>query len=64
MKSVWKEDITLTANKSLGHDMGVNTVIIGGGMAGLLTAYLLKKKGIDTVVLEAARITAGLTRSP
>ena len=63
MKSVWKEDITLTANKSLGHDMGVNTVIIGGGMAGLLTAYLLKKKGIDTVVLEAARITAGQTQN-
>ncbi len=63
MKSLWKQDITITANKELEHDMGVNTVIIGAGMAGILTAYLLKKKGIDTVVLEAARIASGQTQN-
>ncbi len=30
-----------------------NTVIIGGGQAGLATAYFLKKAGIDFIILEA-----------
>ena len=63
MKSLWKQDIAITVNKELEHDMSVNTVIIGAGMAGILTAYLLKKKGIETVVLEAARIAGGQTQN-
>lgn len=63
MKSLWKQDIAITANKELEHDIGVNTVIIGAGLAGVLTAYLLQKKGIDTVVLEAARIAGGQTQN-
>lgn len=62
MKSIWKEDVTIAANRRLEHDTGVNTVVIGAGMAGVLTAYLLNKKGIDTIVLEAARIGGGQTQ--
>ena len=63
MKSVWKQDTVIKANKELEHDISVNTVVIGAGMAGVLTAYLLQKKGIDTVVLEAARIGSGQTQN-
>ncbi len=61
MKSVWKQDVVWKANKELDHDMSVNTVVIGAGIAGVLTAYLLKKRGIDTIVLEASRIGSGQT---
>lgn len=61
MKTIWKQDTLISANRSLQHDTSVNTVIIGAGMTGVLTAYLLKKKGIDAIVLEAARIGSGQT---
>lgn len=59
MKSIWKKDVVLKANEGMRHDTSVNTVVIGAGMTGILTAYLLGKKGIDTIVLEAARIGSG-----
>lgn len=63
MKSIWKQDVTLVSNKSLQNSMGVQAVVIGGGMAGLLTAYFLQKKGIETVVLEATHIAGGQTQN-
>ena len=63
MKSVWKQDVMIKVNEGLKHDISVNTVVIGAGMAGLLTAYLLQKKGIDTIVLESARIGSGQTQN-
>lgn len=59
MKSLWKQDIVLRVNKELCHDTSVNTAVIGAGMTGILTAYLLQKRGIDTVVIEASRIGSG-----
>jgi len=61
MKSLWKQDTLIRANPQLTHDISVNTVVIGAGMTGILTAYLLQKKGIDMVVLEASRIGSGQT---
>lgn len=63
MKSIWRQDTLISANHSLQRDTCVNTVIIGAGMTGVLTAYLLKKKGIDAIVLEAARIGSGQTQN-
>ncbi len=63
MKSLWKQDVVLMVNNELANDISVNTVVIGAGMAGILTAYLLKKKGIDAIVLEAARIGGGQTQN-
>lgn len=61
MKSLWKQDTMIAANRCLEHDTSVSTVVIGAGMTGVLTAYLLQKKGIDTIVLEASRIGSGQT---
>ncbi len=63
MKSLWKKDVVLKVNKELRNDTSVNTVVIGAGMAGVLTAYLLQKRGIDTIVLEAARLGNGQTQN-
>ncbi len=41
----------------------VQTVVIGAGMAGILTAYFLKKEGVDVVVVEAGRIAGGQTKN-
>ena len=36
-------------------------VIIGAGMAGVLTGCMLQEKGIDTVIVESCRIGGGVT---
>ena len=49
--------------KSLPGDRQVQTLVIGAGMAGILTAYFLKKEGVDVVVADAGRIAGGQTKN-
>lgn len=43
-KSYWKDTAAIRERHCLPGDMNIDTVIIGGGMAGILTAYFLKQK--------------------
>ncbi len=63
MKSLWSKNVSFKHYNSLCKNISVNTVIIGGGIAGLLTAYKLSEKGIDAVVIEADRICSGQTKN-
>lgn len=63
MESIWKKEIEIADGKSLEGDMKVHTLIIGAGMAGILTAYLLKKRGIEAVIVEAKTIASGQTEN-
>ena len=45
----------------LDSDIKTDVAVIGGGIAGLLTAYKLKERGIDCVVLEKGRICENTT---
>ena len=38
-----------------------DAVVVGAGMAGILTAYRLSQRGMSTVVLEAGRVGGGVT---
>ncbi|MDE6412362.1 MAG: FAD-binding oxidoreductase, partial [Eubacterium sp.] len=63
MKSIWSESISLKKHNALNGDISTNTVVIGGGIAGLLIAYRLKEKGIPAVVVEAKTICSGQTKN-
>lgn len=63
MKSIWSEEIKIPERKPLQENIKVQTVVIGAGMAGILTAYFLKKAGADVVVIEADRIAGGQTKN-
>ena len=39
--------------------MGQKVTVIGGGVIGLCSAYYLRKKGYDVVVIERGNITSG-----
>ena len=39
--------------ESLKGDIRADVAVIGGGMAGILAAYILEREGVHTVVLEA-----------
>lgn len=47
----------------LQQDITTDVAIIGGGMAGILTAYLLKQYGIPSVVLECNEVGHGITKN-
>lgn len=62
-KSIWSESAPGKMRCSLQGNIRTNAVIIGGGMAGILTAYFLGQAGIPCIVLEADRIGSGQTKN-
>lgn len=63
MESIWSETVDIPERESLDGDRRVDAAVIGGGMAGILTAFLLEESGLETVVLEANRIGGGQTKN-
>lgn len=61
MESIWRADVEIRKREALPGEMRVPVVVIGAGLAGILTAYYLKLAGIRAVVLEADRIGSGQT---
>lgn len=61
MESIWEKESNITTFPSLTGDRKADTVVIGGGMAGILISYFLQKKGVDVILLEADRIGRGQT---
>ena len=60
MDSVWT-DIKMPRFPMLEGEKKTDVLIIGGGAAGLLCAYFLKKAGIDCTLVEKSRICSGVT---
>jgi len=63
MKSVWSESCNFKKRESLNGNVETDAVVIGAGITGILTAYMLKKKGINVVVIEAEEICSGNTKN-
>ena len=61
MDSLWITDSRKTNYPKLSEDISADVCIIGGGIVGAITAYLLTQKGINTVVLEKDKICMGVT---
>ncbi len=63
MKSLWQSNINMPSFPSLEKDIKTDVLIIGGGIAGILTAYFLHQKGIDYALVEKNRICSGNTQN-
>ena len=61
MSSIWEQTVRREDWPPLAGDIQVQAVVIGGGMAGILTAKELAGRGVHTVVLEAGRLGGGQT---
>lgn len=61
MKSIWTADVSLPEFPALQQQMKTDVLIIGGGIAGILTAYFLHQKRIPYVLVEKDRICSGTT---
>lgn len=61
MSSIWFENIELPSFPELKEDIKTDVLIIGGGIAGILTAYMLHERNVPYVLVEKDRICGGTT---
>ena len=62
MESIWTKNTEKKDFEVLSGNQKTDTVVIGGGMAGVVTAYYLQQVGVPVIVLEANRVGSGQTR--
>ena len=63
MKSIWTDTAKKPEFESLNGDLKTDILIIGGGLTGILCAYMLEKSGIDYTLIEANEICSGITKN-
>lgn len=63
MESAWQANTKLPAFPKLDRDTKTDILIIGGGIAGILTAYFLHQNGVKYILVEKDRICSGTTQN-
>ena len=61
MASIWKERTSIPPRDELMGEKSTQVCVIGAGLCGILTAYELKKRGVEALILEAGSIACGQT---
>lgn len=62
-KSIWQENSDFVKFEQLNKNLHTDVLIIGGGIAGILTAYFLHESGVKYVLVEKGRICCGTTQN-
>lgn len=60
-RTLWSSTCSIKSRPALCSDIECDVLVVGGGLAGVLTAYFLKQSGIDAVVVEASSVCSGQT---
>ena len=63
MESLWEQTAQRSKFERLEQDMKTDVLIIGGGMAGILCAYMLHRSGVSYLLAEAETICSGITKN-
>lgn len=61
LEPYWRTSVKLPSFPKLEEDIRTDVAIIGGGISGITTAYLLAKQGVRVTLLEADRLLNGTT---
>lgn len=60
-ESYWRTDIEFPKFPSLEEDIQVDVIIVGAGITGITSAYLLVNEGLKVAVIEAGKVLNGTT---
>lgn len=63
MESIWSGTCDIPKRPALQGHQQTQVAVIGAGLAGILTAYLLEQAGKQVIVLEADRIASGQSQN-
>ena len=63
MNSLWTEISKKPNFNSLDGNIKTDVLIVGGGLTGILCAYMLQEAGIDYTLIEANNICSGITQN-
>ncbi len=63
MDSIWTESAERVRFDRLEGSLRTDVLIIGGGIAGILCAHMLKRAGVDCILVEAREICGGITKN-
>jgi glycine/D-amino acid oxidase-like deaminating enzyme/nitrite reductase/ring-hydroxylating ferredoxin subunit len=61
LRSFWNDTAPSAPYPDISLGLTMDVVIIGGGIAGLTSAYMLKQEGLKVAVIEAERIASHVT---
>ena len=59
--SYWVESTPQTNYPNLSKDIDTDVLIVGGGITGILTAYMLSKSSLNISIVEADKMAMGVT---
>ena len=59
--SYWVESTPQTNYPNLSKDIDTDVLIVGGGITGILTAYMLSKSPLNISIVEADKMAMGVT---
>jgi len=62
-QALWSAAATFKTYLQLSGDLDIDVAIVGGGITGISTAYLLARAGKRVAVLEALKVGSGTTGS-
>ncbi len=60
-QSYWRQDYPGSLYPQLHDDLKVDVVVVGAGITGLTSAYLLKRAGLKVAVIEKSTVGGGTT---
>lgn len=63
MESIWTRELEMPKFSTLAMHKKVDTLIVGGGMTGLLCGHFLNRQGADYALIERDRIAGGVTKN-
>ena len=63
MASIWERDGKMPAYPAIDADRRTETLVIGGGMTGLLCGHFLREQNGEYLILEKDRIAGGVTKN-
>ena len=61
-ESLWKESVEIASRSVLETDIETDVAVIGGGLAGILTAYFLEQAGTVTCFLSLEQMPASISQ--